>query len=162
MPQVHTPAQTSQSTPKVSPSLLNRPAHSPHTDLLPTNLASEEPTPREFVAVAPAPHRFPHLLLPRRPADLYMHDWVQAQAAAMPNLTYVPVVSDALPEDNWTGRTGFVHAAVLQDHANLSGHQVYACGAPIVVDSARAAYTQAGLPSDEFYADSFTSAADKA
>jgi CDP-4-dehydro-6-deoxyglucose reductase len=51
---------------------------------------------------------------------------------------------------------------VLQDHADLSGHQVYACGAPIVVDSARAAYTQAGLPSDEFYADSFTSAADKA
>ena len=64
MPQVHTPAQTSQSTPKVSPSLLNRPAHSPQTDLLPTNLASEEPTPREFVAVAPAPHRSPHLLLP--------------------------------------------------------------------------------------------------
>jgi CDP-4-dehydro-6-deoxyglucose reductase, E3 len=98
----------------------------------------------------------------RRPADLYMHDWVQAQAAAMPNLTYVPVVSDALPEDHWTGRTGFVHAAVLQDHADLSGHQVYACGAPIVVDSARTAYTQAGLPLDEFYADSFTSAADKA
>ena len=98
----------------------------------------------------------------RRPADLYMHNWVQAQAADMPNLTYVPVVSDALPEDHWTGRTGFVHAAVLQDHADLSGHQVYACGAPIVVDSARAAYTQAGLPTDEFYADSFTSAADKA
>jgi CDP-4-dehydro-6-deoxyglucose reductase len=98
----------------------------------------------------------------RRPADLYMHDWVQAQLAAMPHLTYVPVVSDALPEDNWTGRTGFVHAAVLQDIADLSGHQVYACGAPIVVDSARAAYTQAGLPTDEFYADSFTSAADKA
>jgi CDP-4-dehydro-6-deoxyglucose reductase len=98
----------------------------------------------------------------RRPVDLYMHDWVQAQAATMPNLTYVPVISDALPEDHWTGRTGFVHAAVLQDTPDLSGHQVYACGAPIVVDSARAAYTQAGLPSDEFYADSFTSAADKA
>jgi CDP-4-dehydro-6-deoxyglucose reductase len=50
---------------------------------------------------------------------------------------------------------------VLQDHADLSGYQVYACGAPIVVDSARTAYTQAGLPTDEFYADSFTSAADK-
>jgi len=44
---------------------------------------------------------------------------------------------------------------------DLSGHQVYACGAPIVVDSARADYTAAGLPADEFYADSFTSAADK-
>jgi len=98
----------------------------------------------------------------RRPADLYMHEWVQAQLSAMPQLRYVPVVSDALPEDHWTGRTGFVHAAVLQDIHDLSGHQVYACGAPIVVDSARAAYTQAGLPADEFFADSFTSAADKA
>ena len=99
----------------------------------------------------------------RRPADLYLNDWVQAQLAAMPNLHYVPVVSDALPEDGWNGRTGFVHQAVLQDFPDLSGHQVYACGAPIVVDSARAAYTtQAGLPEDEFFADSFTSEADKA
>jgi NAD(P)H-flavin reductase len=45
----------------------------------------------------------------RRPADLYLDDWVQAQLAVMPNLTYVPVISNALPEDNWTGRTGFVH-----------------------------------------------------
>ena len=99
----------------------------------------------------------------RRPADLYLNDWVQAQLGAMPNLHYVPVVSDAQPEDGWTGRTGFVHRAVLQDFPDLSGHQVYACGAPIVVDSARAAYTgQAGLPEDEFFADSFTSEADKA
>jgi len=99
----------------------------------------------------------------RRPADLYLDDWVQAHLTAMPNLHYVPVVSDALPEDGWTGRTGFVHRAVLQDVPDLSGHQVYACGAPIVVDSARAAYTtQAGLPDDEFFADSFTSEADKA
>jgi CDP-4-dehydro-6-deoxyglucose reductase len=79
----------------------------------------------------------------------------------MPNLRYVPVISDALPEDNWSGRTGFVHQAVLEDMPDLSAHQVYACGAPIVVDSARAAYTKAGLLEDEFYADSFTSAADK-
>ena len=99
----------------------------------------------------------------RRPADLYLDDWVQAQLAAMPNLHYVPVVSDALPEDGWTGRTGFVHRAVLQDFPDLSGYQVYACGAPIVVDSARAAYTgPAGLPEEEFFADSFTSEADKA
>jgi CDP-4-dehydro-6-deoxyglucose reductase len=98
----------------------------------------------------------------RRPEDLYMDAWVRAQAAVMPSLTYVPVVSNALPEDAWTGRTGFVHQAVLEDFPDLSGHQVYACGAPIVVDSARADYTAlAGLPEDEFFADSFTSEADK-
>ena len=98
----------------------------------------------------------------RRPQDLYRDDWVQARCAEMPNLTYVPVVSDALPEDGWSGRTGFVHLAVLQDFADLSGHQVYACGAPIVVDSARKDFVEkAGLPEHEFFADAFTSEADK-
>jgi CDP-4-dehydro-6-deoxyglucose reductase len=55
-----------------------------------------------------------------------------------------------------------VHQAVLQDHPDLSGYQVYACGAPIVVDSARRDYVMAGLPEEEFFADSFTSEADKA
>ncbi|NMM78599.1 CDP-6-deoxy-delta-3,4-glucoseen reductase [Acidovorax sp. SRB_24] len=98
----------------------------------------------------------------RRPADLYMDTWVRERLAAMPNLAYVPVVSDALPDDHWHGRTGFVHQAVLDDFADLSGHQVYACGAPIVVESARDAYSaQRCLPPEEFFADAFTSEADK-
>ena len=98
----------------------------------------------------------------RRPHDLYLHDWVLARCAEMPHLTYVPVVSDALAEDAWSGRTGFVHQAVLQDLPDLSGHQVYACGAPIVVDSARKDFVEkAGLPEHEFFADAFTSEADK-
>ena len=98
----------------------------------------------------------------RRPADLYLDDWVQAKLAEMPNLKYVPVISNALPEDNWTGRTGFVHKAVLEDFPYLSGYQVYACGAPIVVDSAREQYSAlAQLPPDEFHADAFTTEADK-
>jgi CDP-4-dehydro-6-deoxyglucose reductase len=99
----------------------------------------------------------------RRPADLYLHDWVMAQVAAMPNLRYVPVVSNALPEDAWAGRTGFVHQAVVADFADLSAHQVYACGAPIVVDSAQKDFVNlCQLPADEFYADSFITEADKA
>ena len=99
----------------------------------------------------------------RRPADLYLDDWVNTKLAEMPNLKYVPVISNAAPEDGWHGRTGFVHAAVLQDFPDLSGYQVYACGAPIVIDSAKTAYTtDGGLPEDEFYADSFITEADKA
>ena len=99
----------------------------------------------------------------RRPEDLYMNEWLHAQLAEMPHLRYVPVISNAVPEDNWTGRTGFVHRAVLEDIADLSLYQVYACGAPIVVDSARRDYlAQAGLPEEEFFADAFTTEADKA
>ena len=97
----------------------------------------------------------------RRPEDLYLDDWVRAQQAALPNLRYVPVVSNAVPEDNWTGRTGFVHRAALEDFADLSGHQVYACGAPIVIESAKRDYmTLGGLPEEEFFADAFTTEAD--
>ncbi len=96
----------------------------------------------------------------RRPRDLYLHALAQSWAAGG-KLDYVPVISDALPEDHWSGRTGFVHRAVMQDFPDLSGHQVYACGVPIMVDSARRDFTaQCGLPEDEFYADSFTTQAD--
>ena len=99
----------------------------------------------------------------RRPEDLYMENWVQARLLDMPNLTYVPVISNATPEDAWTGRTGFVHRAVLEDLPDLSGYQVYACGAPIVIDSACKDFSElAGLPEEEFYADSFITEADKA
>ena len=99
----------------------------------------------------------------RRPQDLYMHDLCEQWARELPRFTYVPVISDALPEDAWTGRTGFVHAAVMQDIPDLSNHQVYACGAPIMVDSARRDYVErCGLPADEFYADAFTTEADLA
>jgi CDP-4-dehydro-6-deoxyglucose reductase, E3 len=97
----------------------------------------------------------------RRPADLYQSAWIAEQLSAMPHLRYVPVISDALPEDGWTGRTGFVHRAVVEDTPDLSGHEVYACGAPIVIESARKDYAAAGLPDEAFFADSFTSARDK-
>lgn len=93
--------------------------------------------------------------------DLYLAELPQQWQAEHPNFSFVPVLSDPQPEDDWQGRTGFVHAAVLADFADLSGYQVYACGAPAMVDSAREAFTQTrGLPEDEFFADAFVYAAD--
>ena len=99
----------------------------------------------------------------RSKADLYLHEWADAAAARLPHLRYVPVLSEPKPEDGWTGRTGFVHQAVMADLPDLSGHQVYACGAPVMVESAQRDFiAQCHLPEDEFFADSFTSAADQA
>ena len=99
----------------------------------------------------------------RRPRDLYMNEIVQRWVAERPDFRYVPVISDALAEDAWTGRSGFVHRAVMEDFPDLSAHQVYACGVPIMVDSARRDFiAHCKLPEDEFYADSFTTQADVA
>jgi CDP-4-dehydro-6-deoxyglucose reductase, E3 len=98
----------------------------------------------------------------RRKSDLYEHAWCESATANTPKLRYVPVLSEPNVEDDWKGRTGFVHRAVMADWPDLSGHQVYACGAPIMVESAeRDLVAQCALPAEEFYADSFTSEADK-
>ncbi len=98
----------------------------------------------------------------RRKADLYQHAWCLQAAAEMPSLRYVPVLSEPAPEDAWAGRTGFVHEAVMADLPDLSGHQVYACGAPVMVEAAERDFVaRCGLPADEFHADAFTSEADK-
>jgi CDP-4-dehydro-6-deoxyglucose reductase len=99
----------------------------------------------------------------RRPHDLYMTDVLEGIGAQLTDFRFVPVVSDATFEDRWSGRIGFVHRAVMEDIKDLSGHQVYVCGAPVVVDSARRDFVnQCGLPAEEFYADSFTTEADLA
>jgi CDP-4-dehydro-6-deoxyglucose reductase len=98
----------------------------------------------------------------RRRADLYQHDWCLQAAAEMPTLRYVPVLSEPAAADAWDGRTGFVHEAVMADWPDLAGHQVYACGTPVMVESAQRDYVQrCGLPAEQFYADAFTSEADK-
>lgn len=99
----------------------------------------------------------------RTRADLYLDTLPRQWAAEQPNFSYAPVLSDATEADAWTGRTGFVHRAVMEDLPDLSAFQVYACGAPVMVDAAKRDFiTQCGLPEDQFFADAFTSEADKA
>ena len=93
----------------------------------------------------------------RTGADLYLREMAEAWARRQPNFTFVPVLSEPPPEEAWAGRTGFVHQAVLDDFADLSGHQVYACGAPVMVDAARNSFcTERGLPAGAFFSDAFT------
>lgn len=96
-------------------------------------------------------------------SDLYMLELAEQWGREQPNVKFIPVLSDATAADAWAGRNGFVHRAVMEDFADLSGHQVYACGAPVMVDAARADFVaKCGLPEAEFFADSFLSEADKA
>jgi CDP-4-dehydro-6-deoxyglucose reductase len=89
--------------------------------------------------------------------DIYMPELPEAWARAHANFKYVPVLSEPPPGDHWAGRTGLVHQAVMQDIRDLRSYQVYACGAPIMVESAHRDFTsQRGLPDEEFFSDAFT------
>jgi CDP-4-dehydro-6-deoxyglucose reductase, E3 len=93
--------------------------------------------------------------------DLYLPGLPGRWQSEHPNFTFIPVLSDPKPADAWPGRTGFVHQAVLDDFRDLSGYEVYACGAPAMIDAARTAFTRdRALPEEAFYADSFTYAAE--
>lgn len=93
----------------------------------------------------------------RREKDLYLQDWLQAQLQQMPNLSYIPVASEALPEDQWQGRAGFVHQAVMQDFPNMQDYEVYVCGSPAMVDAAQRDFIKTcHLPESAFFSDAFT------
>lgn len=94
----------------------------------------------------------------RRLSDLYMLDMAKQWEAQ--GIAFTPVLSEAAPEDEWSGRTGFVHLAVMEDYSNLSAYEVYACGAPVVVEAAHTDFTTTrGLPNESFFSDAFTYAA---
>ena len=93
-------------------------------------------------------------------ADLYMNELPERWAGEHNNFKYVAVLSAPLDADDWTGRTGLVHEVAMNDIADMSGCQVYACGAPAMVAAAHRDFTsQCGLPEDEFFSDAFTPAA---
>jgi CDP-4-dehydro-6-deoxyglucose reductase len=92
----------------------------------------------------------------RSRSGLYLDALPARWAAEQAHIRYMPVLSEPAFADDWSGRTGLVHQAVLRDHPDLSAFQVYACGAPAMIDAARRDFGAAGLPEEEFFADAFT------
>ena len=91
----------------------------------------------------------------RSARDLYLndvpHDWARKHSG----VTYTPVLSEPQSGDHWTGRTGFVHEAVLEDFASLDGADVYASGPPPMVNAIREAFPDHGLPLERLFSDTF-------
>lgn len=110
-------------------------------------------------AIAEHSHRRIYLYWGARTKDgLYMHDLAQKWGMENTNIEYRPVLSR--PEAEWDGRTGYVQDAVLADFDDLSAFEVYACGHPQMVHSAKAALVAKGLDPEHCYSDAFEWAKD--
>ncbi len=91
----------------------------------------------------------------RTETDLYFEDTVKQWTINHPHIKYSPVLSETDKLKNWKGKTGFVHEAVLEDYADLSGHDVYACGPPPMINAVVESFPKRGLNKERLFSDSF-------
>ena len=91
----------------------------------------------------------------RTKADLYLHDMAQQWTHDDHLIHYVPVLSEAKDTDQWQGKTGLVHEAVLEDFSDLSVFDVYACGPPAMTKAVCTSFVERGLPKDQAFSDTF-------
>ncbi|VAW65632.1 hypothetical protein MNBD_GAMMA10-3037, partial [hydrothermal vent metagenome] len=87
--------------------------------------------------------------------DLYMDEMVKQWISKNSSLTFVPVLSDPMGEDNWQGDTGFVHQTVAQQFKDLSGFDIYMSGPPPMVNAAVDLFTRQGASKDNMFSDAF-------
>jgi len=93
--------------------------------------------------------------------DLYDPEMAQQWADQHPHIQFVPVLSDPEADDNWQGRTGFVHDAIMEDFSDLSGFDIYAGGPPEMVNAGFDSFRTHGLTPEHYFSDSFEYARDK-
>lgn len=87
--------------------------------------------------------------------DLYLHDLAREFERVLPKFRYTPVLSEPRAEDDWSGRCGWVHEAVLADYPDLRDMEVYASGPPPMIEAIRTTFPARGLAEDRLHYDSF-------
>jgi len=91
----------------------------------------------------------------RSKEDLYMDELAISWTKQNPLIRYTPVLSEAKEEDNWQGRRGFVHHAIMEDYPDLSQYEIYGSGSPVMVYAGRDEFVNNNLDLDHYFSDAF-------
>ena len=91
--------------------------------------------------------------------DLYLDALPQQFAREHANFSYTPVLSEPQPGDDWDGETGSVSDAAVRACQDLSTHDVYQSGPPVMVAAAHTLLTQYARDESRYYPDAFEYAA---
>ena len=77
--------------------------------------------------------------------ELFYQDYFHELAERHPNFRFHAVLSEPLPEDDWSGPTGLVHEILRNDylklHPRLEEVEFYLCGPPAMMQAARGMLT---------------------
>ena len=97
----------------------------------------------------------------RNRAELYNRELFEALAREHANFTYVPALSQADEDSDWTGFKGYVHDAAKQHFdGRFNNRKAYLCGPPVMIDSAITCLMQGRLFERDIFMERFYSAAD--
>jgi len=91
--------------------------------------------------------------------EIYYEDYFENLAASHPNFSFHLALSAPLPEDNWTGLTGFIHEVALQhylhDHPDPKAAEYYLCGPPMMIKAVTKMLDDLGVPEQQIAYDTF-------
>lgn len=95
----------------------------------------------------------------RAQRDLYLDELPQKWLQQHENFHHTAVLSEPASEDEWSGETGFVTDSVIKHYPELSGHDIYMSGPPVMVEAGHRLFMQHGLDESRFFSDAFEYAA---
>ncbi len=69
--------------------------------------------------------------------ELYYQEYFEDLAQKHPNFSFHAALSSPLPDDQWSGLTGFIHEVVMENHLkhhdNPNAVEYYLCGPPMMI-----------------------------
>jgi Na+-transporting NADH:ubiquinone oxidoreductase subunit F len=91
--------------------------------------------------------------------EMFYEDEFEQLAGDNDNFSLHVALSDPLPEDNWTGPTGFIHQVLLdnylKDHPAPEDCEYYICGPPMMLQAVRKMLDDLGVESENIAYDDF-------
>ena len=95
----------------------------------------------------------------RSSRELFYVDEFRAIEEKFPNFKFHIALSDPLPEDNWTGYTGFIHQVLLdnylKDHPAPEDIEYYICGPPLMLQAVLKMLDDLGVEPENIAFDDF-------
>ncbi|MCD7969200.1 MAG: NADH:ubiquinone reductase (Na(+)-transporting) subunit F [Alistipes sp.] len=93
--------------------------------------------------------------------EVFYQDQFEAIEKEFPNFKFTIGLSEPKPEDNWTGKTGFIHQVIfdnyLKDHDAPEDIEYYLCGPPMMISAVLKMLDDLGVPPENIMFDDFGS-----